>query len=195
MSHYYSQVQKSPLNEEKISVKIKNKEISLFSASGLFSKSNLDNGTRCLIENYSLGDAKKVLDLGCGYGVVAVWVKLNNDVEVVASDVSIRAVEYTVKNCKLNKVDVRVVLSDLFSKLDEKFDLILTNPPYVAGRDVCYSFITESFLHLNLNGELQLVARHQKGGKMLEAKMFEVFGNVDVLGKSSGFRVYRSVKK
>jgi 16S rRNA G1207 methylase RsmC len=42
---------------------------------------------------------------------------------------------------------------------------------------------------------LQLVARHQKGGKMLEKKMQEVFGNTETLAKKGGFRVYLSVYK
>ncbi|MGE0792897.1 MAG: class I SAM-dependent methyltransferase [Candidatus Woesearchaeota archaeon] len=195
MSNYFDKNQTSDLRQEEIKVKINNKEIKLLSASGIFSKTKLDTGTKCLLENYEIGKAKKVLDLGCGYGIVAITICREHNVEMFACDSNQRAVDYTIKNCKKNKVDVKVFLSDLFSKLNETFDLILTNPPYVAGRETCFKFITESFEHLNKDGELQLVARHQKGGKMLELKMQEVFGNVDVLGKQSGFRVYRSKKK
>ncbi len=194
MTHYYDQDQKSPLNEQELSVKLRNREVKLISASGLFSKTKLDLGTKCLLENYQIGNAKKVLDLGCGYGVVAIFVAKEKPVEVWASDINQRAVEITQKNVKKNKVKVNVVHSNLFSDINEQFDLILTNPPYVAGRETCFKFIQESLSHLNPKGELQLVARHQKGGKMLESKMEEVFGNVDVLGKGSGFRVYRSHK-
>lgn len=195
MNQYFDAKQSSKLNQQEIIIKLKNKEIKLLSASGLFSKDKLDLGTKCLLENYSIGTAKKVLDLGCGYGIVGIFVALeNSNIEIYACDTNERAIEFTLKNSKKNKVNIKAVVSNLFEKIDEKFDLILTNPPYVAGRKVCFSFIEESFKHLNENGELQLVARTQKGGKVLEEKMKEIFGNVDVLGKQSGFRVYRSKK-
>ncbi len=195
MSHYFEKKQNSLLKEEEIKIKINNKEFTLFSASGIFSKKKLDNGTKCLLEHYSIGKAKKVLDLGCGYGVVSVVVGTENPyLEIVSSDSNLRAIDYTKKNCKKYKINSKVILSNLFENINEKFDVILTNPPYVAGREICFKFITESFDNLNIDGELQLVARHQKGGKVLQEKMEEVFGNVDVLGKGSGFRVYRSIK-
>ena len=46
--------------------------------------------------------------------------------------------------------------------------------------------------HLKKGGLLQIVARHKKGGKSLEAKMKEVFGNVEAIAKKSGYRVYIS---
>jgi 16S rRNA G1207 methylase RsmC len=64
-----------------------------------------------------------------------------------------------------------------------------------AGRKICYKIIEEAKKHLKKNGTLQLVARHQKGGKMLEKKMQEAFGNVEAIAKKSGFRVYLSVYK
>jgi len=48
--------------------------------------------------------------------------------------------------------------------------------------------------HLKTNGSFWLVARHQKGGKMLEKKMEEVYGNVETVERQSGFRVYKSIK-
>ena len=107
------------------------------------------------------------------------------------SDVNERALRLTRMNKKQLGVNVYVKKSNLFEKLD-MFDCILTNPPYVAGRKTIYALIEQAKDHLNPGGSLQLVARHQKGGKMLEKKMKEVFGNVDVLGKKAGFRVYRS---
>ena len=199
MSHYYDKKQSSPLREENIFVNVLGFSFDFISASALFSKTHLDMATKLLIEKCNLESAKTVLDLGCGWGAVAVVLATGNknkDIKFVASDVSERAIAYTLKNVRKFKLDVEVIESSLFENMPDKlFDVILTNPPYVAGRQVCISFITESFKHLNLGGSLQLVARHQKGGKFLGEKMKEVFGNVESLAKQSGFRIYKSVKE
>lgn len=84
--------------------------------------------------------------------------------------------------------------SDLYLEIEEKFDVILTNPPQTAGREVCYKIIEEGFNHLNENGTLQLVARHNKGGETLQKKMNEIFGNAEKIGKDHGFTVYMARK-
>jgi 16S rRNA (guanine1207-N2)-methyltransferase len=72
------------------------------------------------------------------------------------------------------------------------FDTILLNPPQTAGKKLCFELIEESKAHLKKDGLLQLVARHNKGGKDLSKKMLEVFGNVEPTAKEAGFRVYVS---
>ena len=74
------------------------------------------------------------------------------------------------------------------------FDVILSNPPQTAGKELCFKLIEESKNYLKYNGSLQLVARHKKGGNTLSKKMEEVFGNVKVIAKKSGYFVYLSVK-
>ena len=101
----------------------------------------------------------------------------------------------TKKNLKLNDVKGKTIQSDGFKKINEEFDAVLLNPPQVAGKDVCFMLIEESFTHLNKGGNLQIVARHNKGGKTLSEKMRSVFGNVEETAKGSGYRVYLSLKK
>lgn len=196
MDHYYSEKPTTPLREEEIEIFVRGKKHLFLSAGGLFSREHLDVATKLLIEKCDLSGAKKVLDLGCGWGAVAiVLVKEFPKLELFASDINERAVKYTKKNAEKNKISITTKKSDIFSAWeDEKFDVILTNPPYAAGRKVCYSFIEESFTHLTENGSLQLVARHQKGGKMLAKHMEDIFGNVETLAIKSGFRIYKSVR-
>jgi 16S rRNA G1207 methylase RsmC len=196
MTHYFDKTQTSPLREEELRVHIFNQEYTFLSASGLFSKQHLDVATRLLIEKCDLSSATSVLDLGCGWGAVGILLaKKGFTGAITASDVNQRAVDYTKKNARrLHVKNITVVQSDLFASLPELYDCILTNPPYVAGRELCYLFITESYAHLRKGGNLQLVARHSKGGKMLSEKMAEVFGNVSVVAKASGFRIYKSIK-
>ena len=112
------------------------------------------------------------------------------------AEINERAVKCAKENIKLNNVDARVIQSHFFSGMkDDKFDIILLNPPISAGMEDCYKLIEGSRDHLEVGGNLQLVARHRKGGERLMAHMEEVFGNVDVLGKKAGFRVYISVRE
>jgi 16S rRNA G1207 methylase RsmC len=197
MTHYFDEQPKGPIREEKITQVLRGKEYSLISANGLFSREHVDNATKLLINKCQIDDAKRVVDLGCGWGpIVCVLSSEFPEKEFFAIDINQRAVFYTKKNCKKYKSKNTTILqSNIFSKIDEeKFDVVLTNPPYSAGRSICFSFITESFNHLNVNGSLQLVARHQKGGKVLMKKMEDVFGNVETIGKQSGFHIYKSIK-
>jgi release factor glutamine methyltransferase len=76
----------------------------------------------------------KVLDLGCGSGVGAVFCAPKVR-ELVAVDISPSAVANTAENCKLNGLtNVAVKQSDMFSRVDGKFDLILANPPYLEAK-------------------------------------------------------------
>lgn len=195
MSHYYDKHQSSERNEKEVVVSILGNEFSFVTASGLFSKDHLDIATYLLITSAQVPEGASLLDLGCGWGpVTTIFGFLRKDVSITAVDSSLRAIEYTKKNAKRYKVDASIFLSNVCEKVTGMFDVILTNPPYAAGRETCYAFIEQSFEKLNKNGSLQLVARHQKGGKMLQEKMEAVFGNVEVIAKKSGFRVYKSVK-
>ncbi|PIN79425.1 methyltransferase [Candidatus Woesearchaeota archaeon CG10_big_fil_rev_8_21_14_0_10_34_8] len=191
--HYFSREPKSRIKETLVSYSFLGKKLEFYCVSGVFSSRGIDFATSLLLHNAQLGNGWKVLDLGCGIGVIGISVKkAYSSCDVVLSDINNRALKYAEKNTKLNKVDVDIVSSDLFENLDGKFDTIITNPPHHAGRDVVYKIIEQSFDHLNDGGCLQLVAKHSKGGKMLEKKMNEVFGNCSALVKKSGWRVYCS---
>lgn len=192
MSHYYDKEQTSPLREQSFVVD----GLTFFTASGLFSKAHLDSATRLLINKCDLEGAETVIDLGCGWGAVSLILKRKfPKKEFIATDVVDRAVRYTKKNMKHNKLHIKVMQSDILEKVESEVDCILTNPPYVAGRKVCFAFIDQSFDKLKTGGSLQLVARHKKGGKMLGLRMEELFGNCDHIAKSGGFRIYKSTKK
>jgi 16S rRNA (guanine1207-N2)-methyltransferase len=193
VEHYFSEKQKSDDSRFEIQIKLRNDSFAIMSASGIFSKAELDTATKLLIENSSIGE--KILDLGCGYGVVGISIlRRHKDANVYFSDVNERALDLTAENLKKLNLKGTVVKSNVFDNLNENFDTILTNPPMAAGRKVCYQIIEDSYKHLDKEGTLQLVARHNKGGKTLSEKMEEVFGNVEAIAISGGFRVYLSRK-
>jgi len=80
----------------------------------------------------------------------------------------------------------------MFDPVEGKFDVILLNPPQTAGRKLCFRMIEESRKYLKKGGSLQLVARHNKGGRVLSEKMEEVFGNLETIARKGGYRVYVS---
>jgi len=197
MPHYFSKKQDSELNLKKIKIVLKERTFELYSGSGIFSKDKVDNGTKLLLDTLDLSENTTVLDLGCGIGVIGIYVKMKYpSSNVFMSDVNKRAVSLAKKNIKLHKLtDIYVKESDSFSKIDQNFDVILLNPPQTAGKDVCFNMIEESYKHLNKKGSFLLVARHQKGGKHLSSKMEDIFSNVSDIAKGSGFRVYKSIKE
>ncbi len=194
MNHYFSEEQDSILKLKKITVSIRGIYLPLFTGSGTFSIKKVDKGSRILIEHMIIKPQDLVLDLGCGYGPIGLFAAHLTKNKVVLTDINKRAVKIAKMNAKMNNIkNIRVVQGDIYEKVkDKKFDVILTNPPQTAGKYICFKFIEGSKLHLKKSGTLQLVARHNKGGKTLESKMEKVFGNVETIAKNSGYRVYLS---
>ena len=195
--HYFSE---NPGGKDilfKIRVHVRGLKLEIYSAPGIFSHQKLDFGTRVLIENMIITDNSKVLDLGTGYGIVGiVYGLLSPSSSVTMVDINERAVKVAKLNVKtLGLKNCKVLKSNLFEKIPEKFDNILVNPPISAGLKVCYKLIEESIEHLNKGGLFQLVARHKKGGRRLMEKIIELAGNCEVIAKSGGFWVYVAKKK
>lgn len=197
MEHYYSEQQKSLLKIKKIKQKIRGIDFEFYTASGVFSKERIDRGTLILAENMIINKNNKILDIGCGIGILGIVAAQLFNANAVMSDINKRAVMLARMNIKLNNVKAEVYQGNLYEPIrDYKnyFDAILSNPPQTAGKEVCFKLIEQSKDYLKNNGTLQLVARHSKGGKMLSEKMKEVYGNVEVIAKKAGYWVYVSKK-
>jgi 16S rRNA (guanine1207-N2)-methyltransferase len=191
MEHYFSKKPKSRPEKNIISYE----GLQFHTSSSVFSKKAVDKGTALLIKEPKIKPNSKILDIGCGYGIVGISIsKLYPETEVTMSDINERAIALTKKNLKLNNAKATVIKSNLFENIKENFDIILSNPPQHAGKDTCIKIIKDSFAHLNKGGSLQLVVRHQKGGKSLSKKMEETFGNVESIARKSGYHIYYSKK-
>ena len=117
----------------------------------------------------------------------------DTDIFIWAQRGNEKAVKLAKENIKLNDVKAKLLQGDLYEPVKgKKFDTILVNPPFKAGRKLCFQIIEQAKEHLKKKGALQLVAVHNKGGKVLKEKMEEVFGNAEDLEKKSGYRVYIS---
>ncbi|HLC50410.1 MAG TPA: methyltransferase [Candidatus Nanoarchaeia archaeon] len=193
--HYYSEEQKSSGDTKKISQRINGQHFEFYTSKGVFSKEHVDKGTLALAESMVILPDSKVLDMGCGIGILGIAAAKLFDASVFMSDINKRAVTLAKKNLGLNKVKGTILQGNLFEKVtDDDFDVILSNPPQHAGKEICFKLIEESVKYLKKNGSFQLVARHNKGGKTLSMKMEEVYGNSEIIAKRHGFTVYRSIK-
>ncbi len=72
-----------------------------------------------------------VLDLCCGSGAIGISISHYTGIKVSLSDISDKALEVAFENKELNKADVELIQSDLFENITEKYDIIISNPPYI----------------------------------------------------------------
>lgn len=192
--HYYSEKQTSRLRIKEISAKLRGNSLRFCTGSGVFSIKKIDKGTSLLIENCIIKPDWKILDIGCGYGPIGISIaKAFPQASILMTDINPRAVKLSKINIALNSIsNIEVNQSNLYDNIKGQFDTIITNPPQLAGKKICFEIIEKAKGHLKQGGLLQLVARHNKGGKELEKKMKEVFGNIEETAKKSGYRVYLS---
>ena len=195
MKHYFTKKPEIPLRFRELQGIIRGKELVFTTGTGVFAKKRLDKGGLLLANESIIKKGWKVLDLGCGYGMVGIAIaKALPSAEVILVDINERAVNLARNNAKRNQVKITVKQSDVLSNVKETFDTILLNPPVKAGNELCFRMIEESKNNLKKNGLLQVVARHRRGGKAFRTYMEEVFGNVETLARGSGFQVYVSKK-
>ncbi len=192
MSHYYSEKPDSQLKLRNVTGIIRGNELKFYLASGVFSSKKIDKGALLLANSAHIKEGSRVLDLGCGNGIIGIAVaRACPGCKVVMADINERAVKTAKLNIKLNNAsNALAIKSDGFQEIKSKFDVVLFNPPQTAGKELCHKLIRESKNFLDKGGTLQLVARHNKGGKSLNSFMQEVFGGSVVIQRSGGYRVY-----
>lgn len=202
MNHYFSEKPEIKSEKKRIKYTIQNKKFEFITDNGVFSKSKVDFGTDLMLneflkKNRGLEVEKiKILDIGCGYGVVSVILKsFYPEISITLSDVNERALELSEENLKKYGInDYHIIKSDAFEKITEKFDVILSNPPIRAGKDIIFKIYSEAYEHLNENGEFYCVIQTKHGAKSTQKKLMEIFGNCDTVTIDGGYRIFLSKK-
>ncbi|MBP3618040.1 MAG: methyltransferase [Lachnospiraceae bacterium] len=168
--------------------------ISLETGDYYFSPKSIDKGTQFLLSKVQVTEEDKVLDLGCGYGIVGIYVaKLIGGERVVMSDVSEEALELTNANLERNGLNnVRVLKSNGLKEIpDNDFSLILSNPPYHTDFSVAKAFIEDGYKRLVPDGRLIMVTKRLT---WYRNKLTSVFGGVKVF-EQDGYYVFVAEKR
>ncbi|GAD03154.1 16S rRNA (guanine(1207)-N(2))-methyltransferase RsmC [Agarivorans albus] len=142
-------------------VALPNASLKVKSLPGVFNHGKLDEGSQLLLEHLPTLHGS-VLDFGCGAGIIGASQALLHNVDISLLDVSAYAIASSKATLQENQLTGTVIASDGLSEVKQRFDFIVSNPPFHAGIDTQYE-TTETFLaqakqHLNANGELWLVA-------------------------------------
>ncbi|MFA7673627.1 MAG: methyltransferase [Clostridia bacterium] len=207
--HYYVADPGSEDEVRDFETEIDGRKFTFSANSGVFSKSGLDYGTKLLIETVlkDHGETKRgsaseekpsLCDLGCGYGPIGIILnRLIKTNMTVLYDVNNRAVGLARINIEKNAAKRTEARSlDVSSgEITEKFEICVTNPPIRAGKETVFSFYRKAYEILKDNGVFYCVIQKKQGADSTKKKLTEIFGNVEVVGRSAGYHVLKCIKQ
>ena len=198
MSHYFENDKNLKSEIRELSYKYNSSFFVFYSDNGVFSKNNIDYGSRLLIETYLKENdinEKRVLDVGCGYGFLGIMVSRVTDSYVEMIDINKRAVHLTNMNIKRYKdFKGKTYISNVYENVEGKYDIIITNPPIRIGKEKLLEILIGAFDHLEDNGLLYYVIRKDQGALSIKKILEENSINVEVINKDKGYFIYRAKK-
>ena len=191
MEHYFTNNENLKSELRELVYKRDNISFTFFSDNGVFSKDKIDYGSSFLVETFLKNNEIKInsiLDVGCGYGFIGIVLSKILNVSVDMIDVNRRALHLTDMNIEKNNVKGKTIESYCYENVTGKYDLIITNPPIRAGKDVVKKMLMDALKHLNSDGQLWFVMRKDHGVKSM-IKYLEEMYFVTIIAKSKGFYV------
>jgi len=197
--HYYTSKPQTESKPRHWTFKLLGHSFSFETDAGVFSKSEVDFGSRVLIDAFKMPNINgAILDVGCGYGPIGLSIaKANPDRTVYMMDINERAVTLSQKNAQVNGVqNVRIFVSDGLSMVDTDVEAaaILTNPPIRAGKETIFRFYNGAYDRLVPSGELWVVIQKKQGAPSTVSYLEEKFSEVDIVEKKKGYWIVRAKK-
>ncbi len=194
MDHYFTNNENLKSEIRNIRYNYDNYNFNFLADNGVFSKDRIDYGSRLLVSTYLINkkNINNLLDAGCGYGYIGIVLSKILNVYADMIDINKRALHLAKKNVGLNEVDAKVFYSDSYENVTDKYDLIITNPPIRAGKEVILKILNQAKNYLNKNGELWFVIRKDQGAKSI-IRVLEKNYTLEVVKKSKGFWIVKAV--
>ncbi|MGA1170908.1 MAG: class I SAM-dependent methyltransferase [Aquiluna sp.] len=193
--HYFSEDPGVERRQRTIRFEVAGREIEALSISGTFSTTKLDPGTKVLLSLHEhFPTSGDVLDIGCGWGPIAISIALSSpQTQVYAVDINERAVSQTRENAKrLGLENITAVLPTEL-ELDQKFDAIWSNPPIRIGKSALHELMNTYLPRLRPGGSAYLVVQKQLGAESFQKWLASEFDDCQVtkVENSKGYRVIR----
>lgn len=197
--HYFTERPRSPSRRRELRFLYRGEVLSFETDRGVFGSEALDPGTALLIESLTVGADERVLDLGCGWGPLGIAAaKAAPQGRVLLTDVNRRAIVLAKANLRRNRIpNAEVRPGSGFDRLaGERFDLIVTNPPYHIGREFILRLLEEVPRHLTERGRLLLVGKGSHGIRFYQQWLSDHWAErVEVLARGGGYRVLEARPK
>jgi 16S rRNA (guanine1207-N2)-methyltransferase len=193
MSHYFENDLNLKSNIRELSYKHDSSFFTFLSDNGVFSKKNIDYGSYLLLETYLKENINnvKVLDVGCGYGFLGIVISVLTDSYVDMVDVNKRAVHLTKRNIKkYEKFNGSAFVSDAYTEVKNKYNVIITNPPIRVGKIKLLEILEGAFDHLEKDGVLYFVIRKDQGALSIK-KILEEKHKVEIINKDKGYFIIK----
>ena len=197
--HYFSAQPAGDFTTKVIAVRLAHGDHSVETAGSIFSPDHIDAGTEQLL--YSVPtppDTGNFLDLGCGWGPMALTLALEApNANVYAVDVNERALELTRRNAiRLGLGNITVGKPDSFNS-SLSFDLIWSNPPIRVGKAELHDIMTTWLPRLTIGGEAYLVVAKHLGADSFEKWLGTEFASTHIVTREDtrkGFRIIKVVR-
>lgn len=218
-TQYFAKKPQSDLTLKKVIRSIRNHLCTFQIASGVFGSEEIDKGTLVLIENLTIPSHGPVLDLGAGYGPIAISVykelsrqqktgplmnlNTSQNIEVYASEVNERAAWLLARNAVLNDCKpIKILKGDFQNHIASlkangiTFNAVYSNPPLKMGHDVMITLFSGAIELLSDHGFVQYVHKKSLGAEAFMAKLKDLFPllSIEVLIKQNGYYVIQLKK-
>ena len=192
--HYYTRTPQSESRPVNCEYPYRGIPLTFRTDAGVFSKGEVDTGTRLLLEALPEEMHGDILDLGCGWGVIGISIARTwPETRVTLADVNTRALELSRENAERNRADVVCAESDGMEAFAGKtFDAVVTNPPIRAGKQVIYKMFADAAACLKKDGVLYLVIRKQQGAGSWIRYLQTLYAGGEKLDRSAGVWVIRA---
>ena len=196
-NQYFENNDKLKKDERELQYYFKNIVLKFTSDAGVFSKGGIDFGSSLLLKTLIIkNNNSRILDVGCGYGPIGITIaKMNKNAYVDMVDVNLRAINLAKKNAVKNDVNnVNIFESNAYQNVENMYDVIVTNPPIRAGKQVVHNIILGGYDHLNDGGSLWCVIQKKQGAESALKVLREKYSNVIIHSKDKLYYIIESIK-